>query len=136
MDNHSLAELPDILLPSQFFESIGEQTYSSEQRLLFAILIDAINLVRDCRVSSSDRKRLAFNEASSWLFDRHIDGPMSFEHVCDALGVDAESLRSRLSQLVSERNGSSLARLRLKEAGRIQRIIPRRDRRLKGASSA
>ncbi len=125
-----LSHIPDVILPSQFFESVGAQTFSSEQRLMLAILADAINVLGSTD-SSNLRKRKSFNEASSWVFANGITSPLSFDHVCNAVGVDAESLRRRLSELVSE-HGGSLLRLRLKEASRMQRptvIRVRRSRR-------
>ena len=34
-----LSPLPDTILPSRFFESAGSPTFSSEQRLMLAVLI-------------------------------------------------------------------------------------------------
>src|SRR4029077_13418869 len=83
--------LPDVILPSQFFELFGSaQTFSSEQRLMLAVLIDAINVLGESRVSPNSRKRNSFNEASSWVFADGITSPLSFDHVCDALSVDAK----------------------------------------------
>jgi hypothetical protein len=123
-----LSSLPDTILPSQFFELVGAQTFSSEQRLMLAVLIDAINVLGDYRVSPTRRKQDHFNEASSWVFADGSTSPLSFVHVCDALNVDAESLRRRVSELLSERSGT-LLRLRLKEASRIQRLTVNRVRR-------
>src|SRR6266403_5691306 len=114
-----LSPLPDVLLPSQFFESVGARTFSSEQRLMLAVLADAINLLGS--TDSSNLRKRSYNEAWSWVFAKRITSSLSFDHVCDALGVDAESLRRRLSELVSE-HGGSLLRLRLKEASRSQRL--------------
>jgi hypothetical protein len=125
-----LSPLPDVLLPSQFFELVGSQTFSSEQRLMLAVLADAINVLGSAD-SSNLRKRDSFNEASSWVFSNGSTSPLSFDHVCNALGVDAESLRRRLSELVSE-HGGSLLRLRLKEASRMQRLTVSRVRRNRG----
>ena len=122
-----LSRIPDAILPSQFFESVGAQTFSCEQRLMLAVLADAINVLGSSD-SSNLRKRKSFNEAWSWVFTKRITSSLSFDHVCDALGVDAESLRKRLSVLVSEQGGT-LLRLRLKEAGRIQRPAVIRVRR-------
>ncbi len=124
-----LSRIPDVILPSQFFESLGARTFSSEQRLMLAVLADAINLLGS--TGSSNLRRRSYNEAWSWVFAKRITSSLSFDHVCDALGVDAESLRRRLSELVSE-HGGSLLRLRLKEASRMQRpsvIRVRRSRR-------
>jgi hypothetical protein len=129
-----LSRLPDVILPSQFFESIGAQPFSSEQRLMLAVLIDAINVLGDCGDSPNRRKSNQFNEASSWIFaDRSITSPLSFDHVCDALSVDAESLRRRLSKLLSECSGR-LLRLRLKGGGRMQCVtVNRAHRRVRRA---
>src|SRR6266446_7034825 len=113
-----LSRIPDVILPSQFFESLGARTFSSEQRLMLAVLADAINLLGS--TDSSKLRRRSYNEAWSWVFAKRITSSLSFDHVCDALGINAESLRRRLSELVSERGGS-LLRLRLKQAGRMQR---------------
>jgi hypothetical protein len=129
LQNDVLSPLPDVILPSQFFASAGAHPLSSEQRLMLAVLIDAINLLGDCGDAPNRRKRNQFNEASSWIFaDRTITSPLSFDHVCDALGVDAECLRRRLSKLLAEHSGS-LLRLRLKEGGRMQRVTVSRVRR-------
>jgi hypothetical protein len=112
-------------MPSQFFESVGARTFSSEQRLMLAVLADAINLLAS--LDSSHLRKRSFNEAWSWIFAKRIT-TLSFDHVCDALAVDAESLRKRLSELVSVHDGS-LRRLRLKEASREQGPTINRVRR-------
>jgi hypothetical protein len=109
------SRIPGVILPSQYFESVGAQTFSSEQRLMLAILADAINILRQYRISPNRDKLTSFNEASSWIFANGIfTSSLSFDHVCDALGLDAESLRRRLSESVSEQ-GANLRRLRLKQ---------------------
>jgi hypothetical protein len=123
-----LSLLPDTILPSQFFESGGAQSFSNEQRLMLAVLIDAINVLGDSRVSPNRRRRKSFYDASSWVFADGITSPLSFDHVCDALSVDAKSLRRRLSELLSQHNGT-LLRLRLKEAGRMKCLTVNRVRR-------
>jgi hypothetical protein len=119
---------PDVILRSQFFEMVGTRSLSSEQRLMLAVLADAINVVQEFGGSSSLRKRNSFNEASSWIFTKGVTSPLSFDNVCDALSIDARSLRWRLSELVAGRGGGPL-RLRLKEASRIQRLTVNRPRR-------
>src|SRR5713101_3158272 len=84
-----VSPLPDVILPSQFFELVGARAFSSEQRLMLAVLIDAINVLGDSRVSPNRRKRKSFYDASSWVFADGITSPLSFDHVCDALSLDA-----------------------------------------------
>ena len=119
--------IPDTILPSQFYESVGARTFSSEQRLMLAVLSDAINLLGKTE-SSKHGRRNSFNEAWSWVFAKGIASSLSFDHICDALGVNAENLRRRLSELVSV-HGGNLRRLRLKEASRRQGPTVSRVRR-------
>jgi hypothetical protein len=121
---------PDVILRSQFFELMGTRTLSSEQRLMLAVLADAINIVQDFHHSETARKRGPFGEAWSWIFAHGPTCPLSFESVCDALGIDAEALRWRLRALVSGANPRvAPLRLRLKEASRVQRLTVNRVRR-------
>jgi hypothetical protein len=119
---------PDVILRSQFFEMVGARSLSSEQRLMLAVLADAINVVQEFSGSASPRKRNSFNEAWNWFFTKGATSPLSFDSVCDALGIDAKGLRWRLSELVAGRGGNPL-RLRLKEASRMQRLTINRVRR-------
>ena len=44
---------PDVILRSQFFELVGTHSLSSEQRLMLAVLADAINIVQDLHHAQS-----------------------------------------------------------------------------------
>ena len=123
----------DLILPSQFFELVGKSRFTSEQRLMLAVLADAINILHDGRGSLSARKRRLFIDAARWVMTRGTNVPFSFDNVCDALEISAEALRNRLSALGTGAAGSQLplARLRLKEAGRLQHITVNRNRRIK-----
>jgi hypothetical protein len=123
---------PDLILRSQFLELYGARSLSSEQRLMLAVLADAINIVQDVHASSNSRKRSSFNDAWDWIFTQGLSCPLSFDSVCDALGIDADSLRWRLQALTSGGlAGPRLMpiRLRLKEASRMQRLTLNRRRR-------
>jgi hypothetical protein len=112
----------DVILPCQYFESVGTRTLSSEQRLMLAVLADAINVLQGHRVSIYGPKHNPFNEALSWVFgERRVTSLLSFDHVCDALGLDTGNLRKRLREEVSG-HGGNLRKLRLALRGR--RIAP------------
>src|SRR5215469_14084374 len=115
--------IPDVLMPCQFFELVGARNWSSEQRLMLAVLVDAANLIGQHRAS----KRCQREEALSWVFVKELEGPMSFDRVCDALGVNAEHLRRRLSELLSP-SRETFQRIRRNEAGKIQRVTANRRR--------
>jgi hypothetical protein len=119
---------PDVILRSQFFELVGSRSLTSEQRLMLAVLADAINVVQEFHGSQNLRKRTCFSEAWNWIFSRGAKSPLSFDIVCDALGMDPEGLRWRLRELVTSGRVSPF-RLRLKEASRMQRLTVNRVRR-------
>ena len=122
---------PDVILKSQFFDALGKRSLTSEQRLMLAVLADAINLVQDGFRSASPRRRTSFNEAKNWIFQSGVRCPLSFENVCDALAIDSEALRWRVASLISGNPDAmpSPLRLRLKEASRVQRLTVNRVRR-------
>jgi hypothetical protein len=122
---------PDVILKSQFFELMGKRVLTSEQRLMLAVLADAINIVQDGHRSPSVRKRNSFAEAKNWIFQSGVRCPLAFESVCDALGIDTEALRWRIGAMISGSPDALPAplRLRLKEASRVQRLTVNRVRR-------
>ncbi|MBV8357941.1 MAG: hypothetical protein JO189_08390 [Deltaproteobacteria bacterium] len=123
----------DIILPSQYFGAIGSVGLSGEQRLMLAVLVDAINVLQSWRGGGSARKRRNFAEAAQWVNTRGTTHPFSFDSVCDALEIDSELLRSRLRVLTIRPANSTrrpaLARLRLKELSRSQHMTANRSRR-------
>jgi hypothetical protein len=127
----------DLILPSQFFELFGKSRFTCEQRLMLAVLADAINILQDWRGVFSARKRRLFIEAARWMMARGSNVPFSFDNVCDALEISPEALRNRLSSMATGTADSPLplARLRLKEAGRVQHMTVNRSRRVKRQSA-
>ena len=123
----------DIILPLQYFGALGSVGPSGEQRLMLAVLADAINVLRSWRGGGSARKRLNFAEAAQWVNSPGTTHPFSFDSVCDALEIDPELLRSRLRVLtVCSANSArcpALARLRLKGWSRSQQLTANQLRR-------
>jgi hypothetical protein len=125
----------DIILPCQFFGSRGGNSLCAEQRLMLAVLVDAINILQGWNRMGSARKRRAFAEAGQWVTTHGRGYPFSFDSVCDALSIDPDMLRERLASLVmglgmQNRLGGS-GRLRLKESSRAQHMTANRVRRRK-----
>jgi hypothetical protein len=123
----------DIILPSQYFASMGSAGLSGEQRLMLAVLVDAINVLQSWKGTGSPHKRRNYAEAVRWVNTPGAAHPFSFDCVCDALEIDSELLRSRLRGLtvpparLSRR--VSLARLRRKELSRRHQVTVNRARR-------
>jgi hypothetical protein len=85
------------VLPCQYNDMIRRPADpSSERRLVWAVLEDAIRCYLADRHSASPARRLAREEARAWLFDRGGDGPFTFEGACDQLSIDAKALRKGL----------------------------------------
>jgi len=89
----------DVMLPSQFFGALGSGGPCSEQRLMLAVLVDAINILQSWNRMSSARKRRTFADAARWVLMQGTNYPFSFDNVCDALNIDPEMLRQRLRGL-------------------------------------
>ncbi|HZO82224.1 MAG TPA: hypothetical protein VFB33_11075 [Candidatus Binataceae bacterium] len=129
----------DLILPSQFFELVGKTRFSCEQRLMLAVLADAINILHDWRAAASVRKRRLFAEAARWVMAHGSNVPFSFDNVCDALEINPDALRRRLTAMITDGGANSrlpLGRLRLKEAGRLQHMTVNRRRRLRARARA
>jgi hypothetical protein len=121
----------DIILPSQYFESIGCVGLSGERRLMLVVLADAINVLQSWQGDSSARQHRNFADTAQWVNIRRTAHPFSFDNVCAALEIDSELLRSRLRILtVRSANSarcSAIANLRLRELSRSQHITVSRS---------
>jgi hypothetical protein len=122
----------DILLPSQFYALRGGRSLSGEQRLMLAILADAINIFQGCQATGGAPRGRLFREAEEWIFSSDERWPFSFVTVCDALGIEPQALRRHLRALEREiRAGTRTVdcfRLRLKESNRAQHMTVNRER--------
>ena len=123
----------DIILPTQYYQSVGSVGLSGEQRLMLAVLVDAINVLQSWRGNGRAHKRRNFADAVQWVNARGTCHPFSFESVCDALEIDSELLRSHLGGLTVRPANSAgrptLGRLRLKELSRSRHMSANRSRR-------
>ena len=87
---------PCIVLPVQFFDATAA---TGEQRLLFAMLEDAVHLLRrrpgrPSRRSTCDRQEI--RAARAWIAANDPTFPFSFVSVCAALGLDPAAVRREL----------------------------------------
>jgi hypothetical protein len=141
-DIHS--DIEGDILPSQYFATMGSGGLSAEQRLMLAVLVDALNVLQSWRGVGSGRKRRDFAEAARWVNCVGTTHPFSFDSVCDALEINSELLRSRLRELTVRPANSprrpSVARLFLRtkhslwsqpdRVMRTQREVPERSARV------
>jgi hypothetical protein len=85
----------DILRPAQFYPA---PTATPCERLLAAILEDAIRCFQKNCGAKSIRRHIIFQEAEAWLFDRRGTGFTSCLTVCESLGIDVIQLRRYLRE--------------------------------------
>jgi hypothetical protein len=83
----------DVLMPAQFYPA---PRVTPCQRLLAAILEDAIRCFQKNCGARSTRRHIVFQEAEEWLFDGRGTGLMSCLTVCESLGIDPIQLRRYL----------------------------------------
>lgn len=82
----------DAVLPDQYL-SRRRGGLSPEQRLLFAVLEDALTIYRrraDCWRSRAERA-----EVVDWMMSDDLTWPFSFVNCCEGLGLDPGAVRSR-----------------------------------------
>ena len=94
-----LAQLftPHTILPSQFFRGLARCAgLQGEQRLMLAVLEDAIHVY--CKESAIPGRRNSwlFREAEEWIESVDDSWILSFACICAVLGLDAEYIRRGL----------------------------------------
>ena len=83
------------ILPEQFFTD--RRKYDDPiQRLMFAVLDDAIRCYQNNLAVPRPQARYLLAEAKEWLFRVPSSGPFSFESICEVLDIDARRLRRAL----------------------------------------
>jgi hypothetical protein len=90
----------DLILPCQYYDLSGGHRLSGEQRLMLALLTDAINVYQKGVLSRVARARRLYVDAERWIMaERENANCLSFITVCDALGINALLLRRRIIAL-------------------------------------
>jgi hypothetical protein len=84
----------DVVLPSQHFGPQRKQ--APEQRLMIAVLHDALDCVEKYRFATGTHGRRLFREAQRWFLADETDWPYSFECICGVLDLDSNAVRQRL----------------------------------------
>lgn len=83
-----------VMLPSQYFRSPRKQ--APEQRLMIAVLHDALDCLRKYQFATSHHDRQLFCEAKEWFLTQETNWPYSFECICGFLDLDSSAVREHL----------------------------------------
>jgi hypothetical protein len=84
----------DVILPVQFFTRLQRRTaWSGEQRLMAALLGDALSLCSPTPRPATAKRNQAQREAMRWLRSNDRSWTFSFLHVCETLDFDPVTIR-------------------------------------------
>jgi len=124
---------PDSLLPVQYFENFRCKVQTEpEQRLLLAVLEDALACYQKHFSSRGGRGMRLFRETEEWIFREDSTRPFSFTNICEVVGFDPQYIRSGLlkwremkieeiSRMTFEPLPAKVKRLKLPQPRRIER---------------
>lgn len=92
-----------VMLPTQYLRRSGTRLSEPHKRLMAAVLQTVVD---DCRGSAYRRARRyeapptgrTVHGATAYMASTDRVWPFSFENLCDALGLDAGSLRQELQK--------------------------------------
>jgi hypothetical protein len=88
---------PDVVASAQYFDNFQRNApIQPENRLLMAILEDAIRCFQDNILAETRKSKKLFDDAEEWVFTDGSEWIFSFHNVCELLGIDPEYLRAGL----------------------------------------
>jgi hypothetical protein len=112
---------PDILTAHQFLRVFRAKGHlGPEERLMFAVLSDAIDCFQKHFGAKSRRCQRLFNEAEAWIRSQDARWPYSFEQICDVLSINPNYLRIGLTRWRGTHEVHKPRRKRLREPLRYQ----------------
>jgi hypothetical protein len=117
--------IPDVLTPVQFYEGVRAQHPETRavQRLMLAVLEDALRCLQIHAESRNPAHRKALGEAEIWILDRKSRGPFAFETICEALAIQPEHLRDGIRKWRMQlSNGLDSRRLQRRSVRRSEPI--------------
>jgi len=94
---------PDTLLPVQYNEIMRRRSaLEGEQKLMFAVLRDAVESYLKHMNAKSRRRRLLFYEVQNWMSAKNRVGLFSYRTLCESLGIDHKALRAALESRLKQ----------------------------------
>lgn len=93
--------MDEIITPEQFFTSVRQSaaSWTGEQRLLLAVLEDAVSNFLRYKGSCTTRGKRLFREECEWFWSHEKRYLYAFETICDYLHLDPDYLRVGLQKL-------------------------------------
>jgi hypothetical protein len=79
---------------------------SGEERLMLAVLENAVESFFKCLRSKDEKGKEIFQEAERWILKKNTTWIFSFDNVCDYLGISPSYLKAELVRRKEADNGS------------------------------
>jgi len=112
---------PDVLASFQYSKANRRRDHLiPEEKLMFAVLTDAVECFQKNISARSRRCRRIFNEAQMWIMNRDDRSTFSFEHVCEALQLSPSYLRMGLNRWRADQESPQSPHKRIREPLRYQ----------------
>jgi hypothetical protein len=84
---------PDTIAPFQYFRVFcAKAQLMPEEKLMFAVLNDAIECLTKYRKGKSRRGRALYRDARDWILSKDHAQFFSFENICETLKIDPNYL--------------------------------------------
>ncbi len=88
---------PETMLASQYFDRIRRRSdVTGEQRLMCAVIEDAVDLFLKHAAARLPHHQEAFADAERWIETEDRSWLYSFDSICDYLGLDGDYIRRGL----------------------------------------
>jgi hypothetical protein len=89
--------VPDTLLATQYFDRVRRRKdLTGEQRLMCAIIEDAVDVYQKHAAAADGLHRALFEDAERWIECEDRSWIYAFETICDYLGLDSAYVRRGL----------------------------------------
>ena len=88
----------DTILPEQFFSLRERRGWTGEQRLMAAILVDALAVYSRAAVRNASEAGRLLQQTQRWLLSNDRTSPCSFLRVCEVLGLAPDAVRRHLDE--------------------------------------
>ena len=89
---------PNTILPIQFFNQRGASRWTGEQRLMAAILEDAVAVYSKSSAPKGSKARQVLRETERWLRSKDQTWTFSFLRVCEMLSLVPIAIRRALRE--------------------------------------
>jgi hypothetical protein len=90
----------DVRIDERYFRVYRQiKRADPERKLMFAVLVDAIQTYQKFAGSESFHGKALYRKEEAWFWSKDSDRVFSFAHICEVFGLNPAFFRWRLRQL-------------------------------------